>query len=60
MDVKSIRGLCISFLISSSLIVSADTVFSVFSKLATAFTWSRPLLLLLDAIPADAARTDDF
>lgn len=47
---KSILGRCMSFLISSSLKLSAETVFRVRSMLATAFTWSRPLLLRFDGI----------
>jgi hypothetical protein len=45
-------------LISSPLILSAETVFRVRSMLATALTWSRPLLLRLDCI-LSSVRTDD-
>lgn len=47
MELKSILGRCRRLLISVSLNVSADTVFSIRSALATEFAESRPLLVRL-------------
>lgn len=59
MDVKSILGRCISFLSSSSVRFSEETVFSVRSMLATAETCSRPLLLRFGSM-ASPRRTRDL
>jgi hypothetical protein len=56
MEVKSILGRCSSFLISKSLRVSADTLLSMRSACATAFSESRPLLLR----PPDTILTASF